>query len=69
MRPKIGNIIKELMIRIIIMNKDVAILHASVKLLIIRRIPHLPNVTKNIRRSRSNMSYVVRSRASIVRMF
>lgn len=28
------------------MNKDVAILHASVKLLIIRRIPHLPNVTK-----------------------
>lgn len=51
------------------MNKDVAILHASVKLLIIRRIPLLPNVTKNIRRSRSNMSsYVVRSRSSIVRM-
>lgn len=52
------------------MNKDVATLHASVKLLIIRRIPLLPNVTKNIRRSRSNMSsYVVRSRSSIVRMF
>lgn len=52
------------------MNKDVAILHASVKLLIIRRIPLLPNVTKNIRRSRSNMSsYVVRSQSSIVRMF
>lgn len=51
------------------MNKDVAILHASVKLLIIRRIPLLPNVTKNIRRTRSNMSsYVVRSRSSIVRM-
>lgn len=30
------------------MNKDVAILHASVKLLIIRRIPLLPNVTKNL---------------------
>lgn len=52
------------------MNKDVAIMHASVKLLIILRIPLLPNVTKNIRRSRSNMSsYVVRSRSSIVRMF
>lgn len=53
------------------MNKDVAILHASVKLyiLIIRRIPLLPNVTKNIRRSRSNMSsYVVRTQSSIVRM-
>lgn len=52
------------------MNKDVAILHASVKLLIIRRIPLLPNVTKIYAEpDRICLQRVLRSRSSIVRMF